>query len=120
MRAVVEAAKQQVPGTVVKVIVESALLVASGPSGVLEAACEAVNRAGADFIKTSTGFHPAGGATPEAVATLFEHRGSLRVKAAGGIRTWSDAVNMVNAGAERLGCSAGVAIVSGGSSDSAY
>ena len=85
-----------------KVIVESAVL----DSEQLVRACEEAERAGADFVKTSTGFHPAGGATVEAVRQMaVTVGGRLGVKASGGIRTAADAVAMINAGATRLGTS---------------
>ena len=67
--------------------------------------------AGAEYVKTSTGFSTAG-ATAEHVALMKRTVGSrAKVKAAGGIRTYEDAVKMLNAGADRLGASAGIAIV---------
>ena len=67
--------------------------------------CEIVTEAGADFIKTSTGFGKYG-ATVEDVRLLREHVGAnVKVKAAGGIKTIEDAVAMIEAGAERLGAS---------------
>jgi deoxyribose-phosphate aldolase len=67
--------------------------------------------AGASFVKTSTGFGPKG-ATVEDVSLMRRVVGSdIGVKASGGIRTWDDALNMLNAGASRLGCSSSVAIV---------
>ena len=65
----------------------------------------------ADFVKTSTGFHPGGGATVEHVRLLVKCASPLRVKAAGGIRSFADAQKMIQAGATRLGASCGVAIV---------
>lgn len=73
--------------------------------------CRIAKRAGFDFVKTSTGFG-SGGATPEDVALMRKTVGkSMGVKAAGGIRTLEDAVKMLEAGANRIGCSAGVSIV---------
>jgi hypothetical protein len=67
--------------------------------------------AGADFVKTSTGFST-GGATPEDVALMRKTVGkTMGVKAAGGIRTLEDAMKMIEAGANRIGCSAGVSII---------
>jgi deoxyribose-phosphate aldolase len=95
---------------VLKVIIESALL----DPGDIVAACLAAEAAGADFVKTSTGFHPAGGATVEAVAVMAQTvDGHLGVKASGGIRTAEAALAMVDAGATRLGCSATAAILDG-------
>ncbi len=110
---------------VVKVIIESALLMreVSDDEGEarIEAACRAAREAGCDFVKTSTGMHAAGGATVEAVQLMKKHAGGLKVKAAGGIRTRDDAMRMIEAGADRLGCSAGVAIVRGeGGGDGGY
>jgi deoxyribose-phosphate aldolase len=109
---------------VIKVIVESSLLMhevdAKTAEQRIETACRAVRSAGADFIKTSTGFHATGGATVEAVRLMRKHAGSLKVKASGGIRNHDDAVKMLEAGADRLGCSAGVAIVTGGVAKAGY
>jgi len=96
---------------VMKVILETAVL---ARATTIVAACGAAEDAGADYVKTSTGFHPAGGASIEAVATMsacVEPR--LGVKASGGIRTASAALAMVEAGATRLGCSATRAILDG-------
>jgi deoxyribose-phosphate aldolase len=99
-----------VPGTVLKVIVESALW--SPPT--LREVCEAVVDGGGDLVKTSTGFHPSGGATAEAVATMRPTVGRrCGVKASGGIRTAADARAMVEAGADRLGLSATAAVLAG-------
>ena len=65
----------------------------------------------ADFVKTSTGFHARGGATLRAVQLLKEHGAPLKVKAAGGIRTLATLRAMLNAGADRIGCSAGPKII---------
>jgi len=74
-------------------------------------ACRLAKKAGFDFVKTSTGFGP-GGATAEDVALMRKTVGKIMgVKAAGGIRTLDDALKMLAAGANRLGCSAGVEIV---------
>jgi deoxyribose-phosphate aldolase len=93
-----------------KVIVESAVLTEDE----LVAACRAAVDAGADYVKTSTGFHPAGGATVAAVARMRETVGSgIGVKASGGIRDAATALAMLDAGATRLGCSATRAILDG-------
>ena len=77
-------------------------------------ACGAAARAGADFVKTSTGFHPAGGASAHAVALMRATVGdALGVKASGGIRDAATALAMIEAGASRLGVSATVAILAG-------
>ena len=74
-------------------------------------ACRLAKKAGFDFVKTSTGFG-SGGATVEDVALMRRTVGkSMGVKAAGGIRTLDDALKMIDAGANRIGCSASVAII---------
>lgn len=109
---------------VVKVIIESAALMAGVDAAEAQArvaaACEAARKSGCDFVKTSTGFHPAGGATVEAVKLMRKHAGPLKVKASGGIRSRDDAEKMIAAGADRLGCSAGVQIVQGEKSTANY
>lgn len=83
-------------------------------------ACLIAKKAGADFVKTSTGFSK-GGATIRDVALMkFVVGDKLKVKASGGIRTYDDASNMINAGASRLGASAGVKIISGQKSEGNY
>lgn len=80
----------------------------------IEAVCHAVARAGADFVKTSTGFHPAGGASVRAVEAM--HRavgGQLGIKASGGIRDAETARAMIAAGATRLGLSGSRAVLDG-------
>ncbi|MBB6645137.1 deoxyribose-phosphate aldolase [Halobellus ruber] len=89
----------------VKVIIETALLTDDGK----RRACEAAADAGADFVKTSTGFAD-GGATVEDVELMAEY---LPVKASGGIGTYAEATAMLDAGAERIGASSGVEIVEG-------
>lgn len=83
-------------------------------------ACRLAKEAGADFVKTSTGFG-GGGATVEDIALMRRSVGpDMGVKASGGVRTREDAVAMIRAGATRIGASAGVAIVSGGSGTGGY
>ncbi len=85
-----------------KVIIESAAL---GDAAIVEV-CRAAERAGADFVKTSTGFHPAGGASAHAVRLMAETVGGrLGVKASGGIRSAAQAAELIAAGATRLGLS---------------
>lgn len=112
---VVRAARSARPSVIVKVILETAVLMqADSPATAearIEAGCRAARESGCDFVKTSTGFHPAGGASVAAVQLLKKHSGGLYVKASGGIRTLEDALRMLDAGADRLGCSAGVEIV---------
>lgn len=91
-----------------KVIIESAALT---DAQIVEA-CRASVDAGAEFVKTSTGFHPAGGASTHAVTLMRETVGAqVGVKASGGIRTLADARAMIDAGASRIGASAGIAIL---------
>jgi deoxyribose-phosphate aldolase len=95
---------------VLKVIIESAALT----DDEIVAACQAAEAAGADFVKTSTGYHPAGGASVHAVELMAATVGGrLGVKASGGIRDWDTAVAMVNAGATRLGLSGTAAVLAG-------
>jgi deoxyribose-phosphate aldolase len=105
VRAVVRAAHAK--GAIVKVIIEAALL--SDEEKI--AACLICKEVGADFVKTSTGFGP-GGATVADVALMRKVVGpGMGVKAAGGIRNLADAQKMVDAGANRIGASAGIKIV---------
>jgi deoxyribose-phosphate aldolase len=98
VRRVVEAAGP----ALVKVILETAAL---SPAEIV-AACEAAVRGGAGFVKTSTGFHPAGGAAVEAVALMRRTVGpEIGVKASGGVRSIEAAVAMLRAGADRIGTS---------------
>jgi deoxyribose-phosphate aldolase len=109
--AVVRAA---VPDAVLKVIVESAALLALADNQTLIDVCRAAEDAGADFVKTSTGFHPAGGASVVAVALMADTVGGrLGVKASGGIRTADAALAMLDAGATRLGLSSTRAVLDG-------
>jgi deoxyribose-phosphate aldolase len=109
----IEAVRAAVP-TVLKVIVESAVLLGQSGERALADVCRAAEAAGADFVKTSTGFHPAGGASVRAVALMTETVGGrLGVKASGGIRTAADALAMLEAGATRLGLSGTRAVLDG-------
>jgi deoxyribose-phosphate aldolase len=114
VRSDIEAVRTAVPRAVLKVIVESAVLLSQADGRTLADVCRAAEDAGADFVKTSTGFHPAGGASVDAVALMAETVGGrLGVKASGGIRTAADAVAMVDAGATRLGLSGTRAVLDG-------
>lgn len=92
---------------VCKVIVEAGLLNATE----IELTCKIVNHSGADFIKTSTGFGNAGGASIEAVEIMNRYRGRLKIKAAGGIKNLNTALALLRAGADRLGASQSVSIL---------
>ncbi len=95
---------------VLKVIIESAAL---SDEAIVEV-CRTAERAGADFVKTSTGFHPAGGADVRAVRLMAETVGGrLGIKASGGIRTAEAAAAMIAAGATRLGLSRSRAVLDG-------
>jgi deoxyribose-phosphate aldolase len=103
-------------GGILKVIIETSLL--TDEQKVL--ACKAAVEAGADFVKTSTGFN-GGGATVEDVALMRRAVGpDLGVKASGGVRSREDAQAMIDAGATRIGASSGIAIVKGGNAASDY
>jgi len=95
------------PAVVLKVIIESAAL----NSDQKTFACRLAQQAGVDFIKTSTGLHPAGGATIEDVRLMKEAALDCRIKAAGGIKTLKQVLEMLDAGAERIGASCGVQIM---------
>ncbi|PKG24713.1 deoxyribose-phosphate aldolase [Niallia nealsonii] len=113
IKAVVNAAKDK---ALVKVIIETALLTEEEKVKVSELAVEA----GADFVKTSTGFST-GGATAEDIALMRKTVGpEIGVKASGGVRGLEDAKAMVEAGATRIGASSGVSIAKGEKSDSDY
>jgi len=107
----IAAVRASVPeGKILKVIIESAALSDEAIVG----ACKAAQDAGADFVKTSTGFHGAGGASEHAVALMAETVGErLGVKASGGIRTADAALAMIAAGATRLGLSGTRAVLDG-------
>lgn len=108
----IAAVRAVVPG-VLKVIIESAALT----DAEIIAACQAAEAAGADFVKTSTGYHPAGGASVHAIELMAATVGGrLGVKASGGIRDWASAVALIEAGATRLGLSGTAAVLAGGTS----
>ncbi len=111
LEAEIRAVREQIPAPkVLKVIIESAALT----DDEIVMACKASEAAGADFVKTSTGFHPAGGASVHAVSLMRATVGDrLGVKASGGIRDAATALAMIEAGASRLGVSATLAILDG-------
>lgn len=107
----IEAVKKACGSKPLKVIIETCLLTEEEKVR----ACKLVVKAGADFVKTSTGFSKAG-ATAEDVALMRKTVGpEFGIKAAGGIRDYETAMKMIEAGADRLGCSAGIAIIEGAS-----
>lgn len=110
VQAEIRAVREAAPKTLLKVIIESAALTDEE----IVAACQAAEQGGADFVKTSTGFHSAGGASVHAVALMRETVGDrLGVKASGGIRDAETALAMVEAGASRLGLSGSRAVLDG-------
>jgi deoxyribose-phosphate aldolase len=114
VRADIEAVRHAAPRAVLKVIVESSALVEFGGWPLLTDVCRSVEDAGADFVKTSTGFHPSGGASVRAVEVMAAAVGGrLGVKASGGIRSAADAAAMLDAGATRLGLSGTRAVLDG-------
>lgn len=114
IKAVVDIAHRH--GVLVKVIQECGYLTLEQ----VAKACELSYEAGADFVKTSTGFGP-GKATPEIVEVMIKTVGDrMLVKPSGGIRTWDDAVAFLNQGADRLGIGSTEAVLKGGKADGDY
>jgi deoxyribose-phosphate aldolase len=110
VEADVRAVKQACGDVLLKVILESAAL----SDEQLVEACRRSEAAGADYVKTSTGFHPAGGASTHAVRLMRETVGDrLGVKASGGIRDTATAIAMLDSGASRLGLSGTRAVLAG-------
>ncbi|MEG0296371.1 MAG: deoxyribose-phosphate aldolase [Clostridium sp.] len=113
IKAVVDAAKGK---ALTKVIIETCLLTDEEKV----TACRLSKEAGADFVKTSTGFST-GGATPADIKLMREAVGpEMGVKASGGVRSLEDAMAVINNGATRIGASAGIAICNGEVSNSNY
>lgn len=108
VEADIRSVREACPGKVLKVILETCLLTEAE----MVRACQAAKSAGADFVKTSTGFS-SGGARAEDVALMKRSAGGLKVKASGGIRSYEDAMEMILAGADRIGASAGIEILKG-------
>lgn len=105
-----------VPGTLVKVILETSLL----DLNQIAEACRRAEAAGAHYVKTSTGFQ-GGGATVEHVRLMRSSVGpKVKVKASGGIRDKASALALIEAGASRLGMSSGVAVIQGMTAESGY
>ncbi len=101
--------KEAIGNNVLKVIIEACLLTNEEKT----IACQIIMKAGANFVKTSTGMST-GGATVEDVKLFKEVVGDTTlIKAAGGVRTYEDAISMIEAGANRIGTSGGVKIVNG-------
>jgi deoxyribose-phosphate aldolase len=106
-QAMLEACRSMRPAVTLKVIIEAAALTVEQKVFV----CRIAQEVGVDFVKTSTGLHPAGGATVEDVRLMKETAPRCKIKAAGGIRTAQQAIAMLQAGADRIGTSAGVTII---------
>ena len=107
LTAVLEVCRAMKPAVTLKVIIESAALTEEQKIF----ACQVADGCGVDFVKTSTGMNPAGGATIEDVRLMKEYAPNCKVKAAGGIRTAKQAIEMIKAGAERIGTSSGIQII---------
>jgi len=108
----VDAVRAATASAVLKVILETAAL----DDEQIRQACLAAQRAGADFVKTSTGFHPSGGASVHAVQVMHATvGGTLGIKASGGIKTWDQACVLIDAGATQLGLSGTRAVLDGAS-----
>ena len=105
--AVLEVCKSMRPAVTLKVIIESAALTDEQ----IVFVCEVAEEVGVDFIKTSTGLNPAGGAAIKDVKLMAESAPACRIKAAGGIRTAEEAIAMIEAGASRIGTSSSIQIV---------
>jgi deoxyribose-phosphate aldolase len=109
LTAVLKVCRSMRPTVTLKVIIEAAAL--NDEQKMF--ACRIAEECGADFIKTSTGMHAAGGARIEDVKLIKNTAPKCRVKASGGIRTAKEAVEMLQAGADRIGTSSGVEIIKG-------
>jgi deoxyribose-phosphate aldolase len=107
LKAVLNVCRSMRPAVAMKVIIESAALTRQQKIF----ACQVAQDVGVDFIKTSTGLNPAGGATVEDVKLMAETAPKCKIKAAGGIRTARGALDMIAAGASRIGTSASVQII---------
>ena len=110
IKAVVDAANKE---ALVKVIIETCYLTDEEK----KIACELSVKAGADYVKTSTGFGT-GGSTPEDIKLMRDVVGpNIGVKASGGVRTTEDAIKVIDAGASRIGASASISIATGEKTD---
>ena len=107
LREVLQVCRSMRPPVLLKVIIEAAALTVEQK----RFACEVADRCGVDFVKTSTGMHPAGGAKVEDVRLMKEAAPHCKIKAAGGIRTAKEVLGFIDAGADRIGTSAGVQII---------
>ncbi|MBM4102617.1 MAG: deoxyribose-phosphate aldolase [Planctomycetes bacterium] len=109
IRTVLRVCQSIRPFVILKVIIESAALTDEQ----IIFACRTIEEAGADFIKTSTGLHPAGGAKLEHVRLIAQSAPKCKIKAAGGVRTTADTLAMIEAGASRIGATKSIDIING-------
>jgi len=107
LHAALKICRSMRPAVVLKVIIESAALNMNQKLFI----CQIAENCGVDFIKTSTGMHPAGGATIEDIKLIRDAAPHCKIKASGGIKTAKQAVEMLEAGAERIGTSSAVEII---------
>jgi deoxyribose-phosphate aldolase len=107
LSAVLKVCRSFRPAVTLKVIIESAALTDEQ----IIFACQTAQQVGVDFIKTATGLNPAGGARTEDIQLMAQSAPGCKIKAAGGIKTATQAIDMIAAGASRLGASASVQIV---------
>ena len=107
LQAVKKICRSMKPAVTLKVIIESAAL--TDQQKIF--ACRLADEVGVDFIKTSTGLHPAGGATIDDIKLMKINAPKCKIKAAGGIKTSQQAIDMIQAGAQRIGTSSGVQII---------
>lgn len=107
LQAVLKVCRSMNPNVCLKVIIEAAVLTREQKIF----ACEIADKCGVDFVKTSTGMNSAGGAAVEDVKLMKEFAPNCKVKASGGIRTAKQALEMLKAGADRIGTSSGVEIM---------
>lgn len=107
LSAILKVCRSFRPAVTLKVIIESAALTDEQ----IIFACQTAQQVGVDFIKTATGLNPAGGARTEDIQLMAQSAPGCKIKAAGGIKTAAQAIDMIAAGASRLGASASVQIV---------
>ncbi|MFC1738985.1 deoxyribose-phosphate aldolase [Planctomycetota bacterium] len=107
LRAVLKICHSANPKVILKVIIESAALTREQKIF----ACRISDECGVDFVKTSTGMNPAGGATIEDVKLMKQSAPNCKIKAAGGIKTAKQVLEFLDAGAQRIGTSSGAAII---------
>ncbi|MFZ9033901.1 MAG: deoxyribose-phosphate aldolase [Anaerohalosphaeraceae bacterium] len=107
MRAVLSVCRSMKPQVTLKVIIEAAAL----SKDQIRFACQTAQTVGVDYVKSSTGFHTAGGACLDDVKLMIESAPNCQVKASGGIKTLEQARAFIEAGVSRIGASASVQIV---------